>query len=71
MNGILCGIILAVATVGVFYVQDKEIVLDKMAWENIDALAENETGNYVCMKPGDIDCHGRKVFYKIDNFSLK
>lgn len=70
MRGILCGAILAVAAVGSFYVQDKETVMDEMVWENIEALAENETGNYVCMKLGDIDCHGHKVLYKYENFSL-
>lgn len=71
MRGILCGAILAVAAVGSFYVQDKETVMDEMVWENIEALAENETGNYLCMGIGDIDCHGLKVYHKIDNFSLE
>ena len=71
MRGILCGVILAVAAVGSFYVQDKETVMDEMVWENIEALAENETGNYACAESGDIDCHGHKVLYKLENFSLE
>ena len=58
MRGILCGAILAVAAVGSFYVQDKETVMDEMVWENIEAS-------------GDIDCHGHKVLYKLENFSLE
>ena len=45
--------------------------MDEMVWENIEALAENETGNYACAKSGDIDCHGHKVLYKLENFSLE
>lgn len=71
MRGILCGAILAIVAMGSLCVQDKETVMDEMVWENIEALAENETGNYACARSGDIDCHEHKVLYKIENFSLE
>ena len=45
--------------------------VNEMVWANIEALAQNESGNYMCWDSGDIDCYGHKVFYKFEDFSLK
>ncbi len=63
-------ILFVIAVGGYQYVQDQEPVVDEILLENIEALANSETGNYMCAYPGDLDCHGRKVKYKYEDFSL-
>ncbi|MDL2245420.1 NVEALA domain-containing protein [Parabacteroides sp. OttesenSCG-928-J18] len=46
--------------------------LSELALVNVEALAENEgISRYFCIGIGTVDCHGHKVEFMIDNYSLK
>ncbi len=49
------------------------INLNKLAFQNIEALAqgENEEGAYYCVGCGSVDCRSYKVEYKVTGFSLE
>lgn len=51
--------------------QKAEAELDGLTLENIDALATpEESQSYFCINSGSIDCHGHKVDFMYEHFSL-
>lgn len=45
--------------------------LPQLAFDNIEALASGESGNFRCYGTGDVDCHGYKVDKMYSGYSLK
>lgn len=49
-----------------FYAQPEKENLTDLALENVEALAQDEYTNYICLGQGDIDCDGIKVKRRFD-----
>lgn len=49
-----------------YYASTEKENLTDLALENIEALAQNENTNHLCLGEGDIDCDGLKVKMRID-----
>lgn len=53
------------------HVNGNEEAFSDLTLDNINALASGEgSGNIGCAYPGDIDCFGHKVEYRIEGYSL-
>lgn len=68
------GIVALFCLGGIYFLNTPDTtVTSRLAFENIEALAEGEGSgeNYKCYGTGSIDCYGRKVEEKITGFSLR
>lgn len=50
--------------------ENSSFCINDFTFRNIEALAHDENGGYVCFDMGDIDCYGEKVKLKIEGLSL-
>lgn len=54
-----------------FYLGITKNEVHDLPFNNIEALANAETGNGVCFGTGSVDCNGHKVDYKMGGYSLE
>lgn len=58
--------VLILCLAGCYYfsqTQSKKAIINSVAIDNIEALAQGENDNYICWCDGSIDCHGFKAKY--------
>jgi len=55
--------LILICMIGFFYLsKTNKTTISNVALANIEALAEGEdTGNYICLGSGNVDCNGYKV----------
>lgn len=73
-KNILKGVIIAICLGGIYYIRISSAPtndLTQLAFENIEALALGESGNFRCYGDGDVDCHGYKVEKMYSGYSLE
>lgn len=68
-------VLLIVIGLGVIYGASRYLgteTVSDLAFQNVEALAQGEgfNENFICINPGDIDCYGDKVDYKMTGLSL-
>lgn len=53
------------------YVKNQTCAINDLVLQNIEALAEGESGRYICMGHGSVYCDQAYVEVKIDGYSLE
>ncbi|MBR5296432.1 MAG: NVEALA domain-containing protein [Parabacteroides sp.] len=58
---------------GIFWQNRQTVSLNELALENVEALAQGESGlgNYLCLGDGVLDCDGNKVAEVYSGLSLR
>ena len=58
---------------GIFWQNRQTVSFNELALENVEALAQGESGlgNYLCLGDGELDCDGNKVAEVYSGLSLR